>query len=241
MNNAQRVLLAVYLPLTLFILIMDNLFTGFDMVQYAKYAVIVTLFLAACWVDKAAAEQNMMTRAILLVTAADFFLVLLPTITGLDYTVIGAAGFSLAYICIIIANQKNFRLGLAEIMCAILVGGISLTVFLLLPLEEISRWRLIGVICFAMILAYMTWTSICTIFRRYYRLKVALILAFSAMLMFVSDLAVAYVHFNLHYTALYQPWMQNLVWAAYIPAWTLLAVVVSEDNPYHRVRWQNSS
>lgn len=237
MNNAQRVLLAVYLPLTAFILVVDNLFTGFDMVQYTKYAVMVTLFLAASWVDKAIAEQSLMSLALLFVAAADFFLVFLPTITGLDYSIVGAIGFSLAYLCLIIANQKNFGLGLAEVLCAVLIVGISVAVFMLLPLEGISGWMLLGVICFAMILAYMTWTSICTIFRKYYRLKVALLLAVSAMLMFISDLSVAYVHFNLQYTALYQPWMQNLVWAAYIPAWALLAVVVSEDNPRCRMVW----
>lgn len=237
MNNAQRVLLAAYLPLTAFILIVDNLFTGFDMVQYTKYAVIFTLYLAACWVNKAVAEQSIMSLALFFVAVADFFLVFLPTITGCDYTIVGTVWFSLAYLCLIIANQKNFGIGWAEFLCAVLIGGITVAIFLLLPLEEISGWKLLGVICFAMILAYMTWTSVCTIFRKYYRFKVALLLAFSAMLMFISDLVVAYVHFNLQYTALYQPWMQNIVWAAYIPAWTLLTVVISEDNPCRRIEW----
>ncbi len=232
MNNAQRVLLSVYLPLTVFILILDNFFTGYDLVQYVKYITVVTLYLAAQWVNKIGNEQQLMSLALLCVAIADLFLVLLPTITGFDYTVAGSAGFAAAYLCLIGANRKNYRIGVGEVISAILLVSISLAVLATLPLSEIPVWKLVGVLCFGVILNYMAWTSICTIFRRYYRIKIALLLAISAILMLVSDLAVAYVHFNLQYTALYQPWMQNVVWAAYIPAWTLLAVVISEDNPY---------
>lgn len=234
MNNAQRVLAAVYVPLTIFIVIADNCFTGYNLVQYVKYVTIVTLYLAARWVNKIGTEQYLMSLALFCVTVADLFLVFLPAITGFDYTVIGTAGFAAAYLCLIAANCKNCRIGAGEVISAVLVGGITLAVLASLPLLEMPAWKTAGVVCFAAILACMTWTSICTIFRKYYCIKVACLLAISGMLMFISDLAVAYVHFNLQYTAMYQPWMQNVVWAAYIPAWTLVAVVVCEENPYRK-------
>ncbi|HCF50729.1 MAG TPA: hypothetical protein DER60_10625 [Syntrophomonas sp.] len=232
MNNTQRVFLAVYLPATIFILMLDNMFTGANIVQYVKYSTMITLFLAARSVKKDGPEQQLMSMALLFVVIADFFLVFLPTITYSDFTAFGTAAFAAAYLCLIFATQKNFSLGRADIIMALMVGGISILAFLTMEMEEIQGAMLLGVIAFGVVLAYMTWTSICTIFRKYYRLKVAGLLALAGILMFISDLAVAYVHFNLAYTVFYQPWMQNIVWASYIPAWTLIALVISEDDPY---------
>lgn len=232
LNNTQRVFLAVYIPTTLLILILDNLFTGYSVVQYVKYSTIITLFLAASYVKKYAPEQRLMCIALLFVVIADFFLGFLPTLTGIKFPSFGTAAFALAYICLIIANQKNFKLGRAEIITALLVGGISILVFYSLELEGLQGVTPLGLISFGVILAYMAWTLICTVFRNYYRLKVCYLLALAGILMFISDVAVAYVHFNLAYTALYQPWMQNIVWAFYIPAWTIIALVISEEYPY---------
>ena len=160
MNNAQRVLLSVYLPLTVFILILDNFYTGYDLVQYVKYITVVTLFLAAQWVEKVGHEQQLMCLALLCVAIADLFLVLLPTLTGFDYTVAGSAGFAAAYLCLIGANGKNFRIGLGEIIRAILVGSTSLAVLATLPRLEMLSCKLVGVLCFGVILDYRTWRTI---------------------------------------------------------------------------------
>ncbi|NLX87847.1 MAG: hypothetical protein GXZ09_00335 [Syntrophomonadaceae bacterium] len=232
LNNAQRVFLAVYMPAAVLILVLDNLFTGESVVQYVKYSTMVTLFLAAAYVKKSAPEQRLMSIALLFVVIADFFLGFLPAITGCKFTAFGVGAFALAYICLIIANQKNFRLGRADIITALLIGGISMLAFYGLELGGLKGVTLLGLISFGVILTYMTWTMICTLFRHYYRLKVCYCLALAGILMYISDLAVAYVHFNLAYTALYQPWMQNLAWAFYIPAWTIIALVISEEDPY---------
>jgi hypothetical protein len=32
------------------------------------------------------------------------------------------------------------------------------------------------------------------------------------------------------YSKIFVPWLSNIIWAAYIPGWTLLAVIISEKN-----------
>lgn len=90
---------------------------------------------------------------------------------------------------------------------------------------------LVGAMLFGMVLCYMTWSGISTIFWQYYDLKTACLIAISASLILVSDLAVGIASFHPQYSGMFIPWLKNTVWATYIPAWTLLAAVVSEEHP----------
>ena len=43
MNNTQKSLLAIYIPMTILILIFDNIFPSENMVQYLRYTIMATL------------------------------------------------------------------------------------------------------------------------------------------------------------------------------------------------------
>jgi len=47
MNNSQRIILSGYLPVTLMLLILDNVYPGQDFVRIIKYIVIITLFISS--------------------------------------------------------------------------------------------------------------------------------------------------------------------------------------------------
>ena len=103
LNNAQG-FSAVYMPAAVLILVLDNLFTGESVVQYVKYSTMVTLFLAAACKKigsgTAADEHRPAVRG------QQIFPGIPPAITGCKFTAFGGC-FALAYICLIIANQKT--------------------------------------------------------------------------------------------------------------------------------------
>lgn len=230
MNKIQRILLAIYLPITLIILILDNICSGVYIVKYIKYAIMITLFLWATSIKRKTHEQRIMNLALFFVVVADFFLVFSTTIPNLkiNRAPFGIAGFFFAYLCLIVAYQKNFKIDKASILSAIPATSFFIYVFSSLQ-SYVKGLMLIGVAIFGVVLCYMTWTSICTIFRKYYNPKIAFVIAVSGILMFICDMGVAYTMFDPQYSQVFVPWLENIIWASYIPGWTLLTVVISEE------------
>lgn len=52
MGNTQRILIAIYFPITLLIVILDNIYPEENMVLYLKYTTMITLFLSALTIKK---------------------------------------------------------------------------------------------------------------------------------------------------------------------------------------------
>ncbi|MEQ8153695.1 MAG: hypothetical protein ABRQ25_02200 [Clostridiaceae bacterium] len=66
MNNSQRIILSVYLPVTMMLLILDNVYPEQDFVRIIKYTVIITLFVSSLSVKKKYKEQKLMTLSLFL-------------------------------------------------------------------------------------------------------------------------------------------------------------------------------
>lgn len=232
MNNTQRVLLAIYLPFTILVLIFDHLYPEADAVQYVKYAVMTTLFFSVLIMQKQCREQRILVLAFFFMVIADLLSVFSPTLHFINCNLkpLGSVGFLLAYLCLIIVYQKNFRIGQVEISAAVPIAALYIVGLLLLR-PYVDKVILVGAMLFGVVLCYMTWSGINTIFWQYYGLKTARLMAISASLILISDLAVGIASFHPQYSGMFIPWLKNIVWAAYIPAWTLLAAVVSEEHP----------
>jgi hypothetical protein len=232
MNNIQRSLLAIFIPMTILILIFDHIIPKDNMVNYVRYAIMISLFLVAISIKKKFSEQKLMALSFFFLVIADFFLVFCNTIDKIkmDLTPFGIAGFALAYICLILAYQKNFGVAKkAEIISAILMVIISIMISM--PLFSYVKGIMkIGAIGFSIVLSYMTWSSICTIFRSYYKKKIAIIIAISGTLMYICDFGVAYSLFHPYYSTVYIPLLKNIIWMAYIIGWTLLDITISEED-----------
>jgi len=52
MNNTQRSLLAVFIPMTILIIIFDNILPQEKMVNYVRYAIMISLFLVSISIKK---------------------------------------------------------------------------------------------------------------------------------------------------------------------------------------------
>jgi hypothetical protein len=172
-----------------------------------------------------------MATSFLFLVIADFFLVFANTIDNwkIDFSPFGAAGFLFAYLCLIVAYQKKFKVGKEEISTALPI--LIIFVYVVMSLKPyVKGFMLLGALIFGAVLCYMTWTSICTIFRKYFNPEITWLIAFSGILMFICDIGVAFSRFHPLYSKIYVPWLANLIWATYIPGWTLLAVIISEEN-----------
>ena len=241
MNNMQRILFVIYLPITFLILIFDHIYPIEDMVQYLKYTIMITLFLFSISIKKKFHEQKIMALSFFFLVIADFFLVFSTTLDNfkMDVSPFGVVGFLFAYLCLIVAYQKNFKIGKEEIMSGIPVVSVFMYVFISLQ-PYVNKHILIGTLIFGIVLCYMTWTGICTLFRNYFNLKISRLIAISSILMFICDLGVAFSKFHPVYSKMHVPWLDNIIWAAYIPGWTILAVIINEKNLLINVKDKSS-
>lgn len=232
MVNNQKILIAIYFPITILIFILDNIYPKENMVLYLKYTTMVTLFLSALIIKKKFFEQKLMVLSLFFLVIADFFLVFTGTIENLKMNLdpFGILGFLCAYLCLIAAYNKNFNLRRLEILVAIPFVIMFIGVFGLLIPYIYNPVMKIGTLIFGIVLTYMAWTSVCTIFRNYFTKKASWIIAISGVLMFICDVGVAFSMFYPPFTIKHTPWLTNIIWTAYVPGWTLLAVLIREKD-----------
>ncbi|WP_160687746.1 lysoplasmalogenase family protein [Clostridium sp. C2-6-12] len=232
MRNTQRILIAIYFPITVLIFILDNYYPKENMILYLKYTTMITLFLSALTIKKKFMEQKLMALSLFFLVIADFFLVFSGTIDNLKMNLdpFGILGFLCAYICLIVAYNKNFRLRVSEIFVAIPFVILFISLFSLLIPYIYNSVMKIGTIIFGIVLTYMAWTSVCTIFRNYFTKKASWIIAASGCLMFICDVGVAFSKFYPPLATTNSTWLTNIIWTAYVPGWTLLAVLICEED-----------
>lgn len=230
MGNAQRILIAIYFPITFLIFMFDNINPKENMVLYLKYTIMISLFLSALIIKKNFFEQKLMALSFFFLVIADFFLVFADTIQNLnmDVSPFGILGFLCAYLCLISVYQKNFKLRKAETLAAIPFVIIYIGVFSFLMPYISNVVMKAGTLIFGVVLSYMAWTSICTIFRNYFTKKASWIIAVSGCLMFICDVGVAFSMFYPPFVMQHTTWLINIIWTAYIPGWTLLDVLICE-------------
>ncbi|WP_227762699.1 lysoplasmalogenase family protein [Zhaonella formicivorans] len=230
MNNVQRRVLSTFLPLTVLILILDNIYPCSNAVYYVKYTTTVSLFLTAFALRKKYPEQILMTTAVFFVAAADFFFVFSRTMPELNVNreVAGTLFFLLAYLTLIYAWQKKIRQNRNEILAALVVTTIYTPSFL--KLYPHIGWTLLpGAAFFGLVLCYLAWTALCTVFRGYFLPRASYCIALAGLLMLISDLGVAHAVFNPAFAGRFVPWLSNFIWATYVPAWTLVVCLIAED------------
>lgn len=238
MNIIQKILITIYIPLTLLIIIYDNIFPQEIMVNYLRYFIIGTLMLVALISIKEYPEhpkKKYLSRSLIFVFIADFFLVFSKTIDFIEYNLnfLGLLGFMLAYICLIRMYKTKSKNKVKDLISSTpVIVAFALTVMELKPYLEGVLF--IGSLIFAIVIYYMLWTSICTLNRDYYSKKVSYLIATSGILMVICDMGVAFSMFHPNYAIIYSPLLKNIIWGAYIPAWTIVVVIINEKNLYKR-------
>jgi len=230
LNKQQKVLLLTFLVITVLVIFLDNLFPGAAAVSHFKFFVILTLFLIAFISEKKYPEQVTLTIAVFFLVMGDFFANFCSTLPEFNKVVVfGVLGFLWAYLLLTEVFKKKLRIGPGQLIAASPVLAVYIP-SLLSIYPYIDRSILPGVMLFSFVLCYMAWVSTCTIFNGYYRSAVSLRMALTGFLIFISDIAVGNSLFNPAYADHFIPWLKNIIWGTYIPAWTLVVVNIVEDN-----------
>ncbi|WP_418791721.1 lysoplasmalogenase family protein [Phosphitispora sp. TUW77] len=230
MNIIQKLLLATFLPLTVLFLVLDNLSPEAAYVNYIKFLSIISLCLTALLINKKYPEQKLLAAAMFFVMIGDFFLVFCSTyFDSGKFMPFGILGFTAAYLFVIAAVQKNFKISSFEAAAALPVLAITVpAVIILFPfINGIMRY---GLIIFIAILCYCSWICIGTVFRGYFTTKNSRLIALAGFLMLICDLGVGMATFHPYFSSSFVPWLKNIIWGAYVPAWTIIVVTIAEKN-----------
>lgn len=230
MNRIQRMVLSAFLTLTVMELLLVYIYDTSDLVRWVQFAGTVLLFMIAAMVKKEYREQRILVFGFLFSAIGDFFMILLPVIMkDADANLIGIVCFLLSYLFIIWAFNRNFRIKLSDGLLALPFIA-AVVYYFATMLIYIEGMMIIAVLLFSITIAIMAWTSVCTLVRGYFTKRVAIIAAIAATALFISDMGVAYALF-------YPPLkgsvlLEMFIRGTYVPAWTLLLVVVC-DNHIH--------
>lgn len=235
MNSEQNFILKIYLFLTAVIIVLDNILPNHFAVNYFKFTVVLTLFPVALLVGKSFREQWILVFAVFLMVLGDFFLTLcaaLPEPTE-DAGILGVISFLMSYLSLLGVFLKGCKKCPEQYLALIPVLA------LLLPacwavLPHVAARLLPGALIFALALGYMSWAAIGTLFSDYYSPAVSLRFALAGCLILISDIGVANRLFNPEYGQHFVWWLQNIVWGAYIPAWTLIVINVADERLLRR-------
>ena len=233
LNRFQKVILVIFLTITAVLLVLDRFLPGAVIVNTIKFTTVLALFFIAFIAKKRYPEQVFLTIAVFFVMMGDFLLNLC-SIYPLLYQrvmVMGGIDFLVAYSLLIWVGKKNMRFGYREILSALPL--IAVYVFTLGSLYSfIEKAMLIKVVPLSLVLFSMTWISLCTVFSNCYSPAVSSRMALSGVLILISDIAIANDFFNPNYAGQYVPWLKNIIWGAYVPAWTLVVLNITEDRMY---------
>lgn len=231
MDIHQKKLLGIFFSMTAFILILDHLFPGEKFVNYIKHATIIALLFFALMVPKKNPEKVIMCVALFFTVVGDFLLNFCAIFPGIvqKFFPYGVLSFSIAYLLLIIALQKNIMPSWREIISAIPVLAVIGPTFIVLS-PYIPAEIVYGSLLFSFVLAYMATISISTLFKGYFSKNVSIRIALAGFLILISDMGVAVEQFIPTYINNFTPWLKNIIWGTFIPAWTLILVNIAENN-----------
>jgi hypothetical protein len=232
-NNAQKVIFSVFLPLTALILVLDPTSSSFEKIQYVRFATVLALFFIVMILPKKFPEQKTMAPAFFCMALGDFFLVFIYTIEQIhkDLSWIGTLSFLTGYLFLIkayrkktISTGKNLAALVPFLTASILIGRA------LHPYAQ-GPAAVLG-IAFLAVLCTMAWRAATTLFTHHFSKKSAIMIAASGALMFLCDAGIAFSLFHPYYSTVYIAWLKNIVWTAYLIGWSLAAMVIAEDDLY---------
>ena len=225
MNSQQHLLLRIFLPWTVLILLLNQYLPDSGATSWLKFGATATLALTVLLKGGKSHHQKEMTAAILLAATGDLFLILLDAPGPLALA--GVLSFLTAYLLLIRAYGTGRKPGPGEAAAGLpFLLLIAVAAWWLSP--SVGTMVAIGGIAAGLVLSLMAWSAVRLLFGGPFKPPTARLLAASGMLMFLCDLGVA---LGLHpfFSGSGRVLLEQIIWAAYLPGWTLLALAVLED------------
>lgn len=247
MNKLQRTLLAVYLLLTLLIIMLDRSFPDSLAIRIFKFGTVCSLLVSARLIPKDYWEQRILTLALWFAVGGDFFLGFGPSIQLLGSLPVplGMLSYALAYLLLsqVFARHALGKNSLTptpvpafrpsypkfELLTALGIMAVFIPVFLsLAPFFHGIMFS--GALLFGLVLCCMAWKALSTLVKGYFNPRASRLIATAGVLIFASDLAVAFSLFHPEFSGSFIPWLENAIWGTFIPAWTLILLLIAEPD-----------
>lgn len=223
MNKIQRHLLCIYSLLTITVLILEHFWAASNYLRIYKTLIIISLFIISLMITRKFLIQKLLVYAIFFTAIGDCLFAVSSSTN--NFIGQGLFAFFNAYILLIIVFRQKVLPEKSELLAAFPVALFTGFYYLyLIPYisPELRPYTLLP----AAGLALVCWCGICTILQRVYTKRPAFLFAAAGCLILVSDCAISAGVFLPWYHN--NPWMLNLIWATFISAWTLIAVVTAE-------------
>jgi len=228
LSNTKRTILATYLTLTLLILLFTTLYSLESPALYLKFGVRIAMLLTAVVVTKKFSEQWILIPAFLCTIVSDYFFVFLratdPDLPNRE--LYGMIGFIAAYLFLIAAFQRNFRIGKKEVFTLIPFVIIFAAVLVLL-LDYAVGFMFWAAIVLGIVLCFTGMTMVSTLYRGYFQKSAAWMIASAGSVLFLSDMVVAFSIFHPYFKQ-FLLWKENLIWGTYMLGWILLLMIAGE-------------
>lgn len=241
LNRVQRGLAIVCLPIVVLDIGLDFLVPGSGLAAWGHYLPMLGLLAVAVRIRGKSRRQMLMTLAVWWMVIADIFLVLTGEIP-LDRRCsepLGVACFGLAYLHLIVAYRHRAIRGRHALLTAGVIIAVSLSAAGL-AWPQVPSGQRPGAALFVLILSAMTWLAVCAngrpgagsdtpAARPQNPYRSGRLTALSGILMFVCDLGVALRNYLPAGLGQLEPLLVIVVWSAYVPAWTLLVILMAES------------
>lgn len=230
MNKTQKVILAVFLALSVLSWFITVQFGIDDSVLIFKFGLRLTMLSAALVLMKGQREHLLIVVAFLFSVVSDYFFVLAQTFAQepANRQLFGMVGFIMAYPALILAFSRGIRLRRLDLMTAApFVLTFAIVLWFLLPYA--SGVLFLPAIILGVILCIFGWTSLAALYRAVYSAQSARLIALAGLLIFASDMVVA---FDVFHPALdgFVLWKELFVWITYVPGWTLYLMVMADES-----------
>lgn len=228
-RNFQRIIIVTYFILTILILVFTAVYSMTGPALYLKFGVRTGMFLTAivlCWKHHG---NKLLVTAFFFTLLSDFFFVFLRvTDPGLkNREMFGMLGFILAYMFIILAFKSHFKVGKKEVIS--IVPFVLVFAFVLVSLRKYAvGFMFWAAIVLGVVLCITGMIMVSGMFNDFYKKSVALRIAASGVILFLSDMVVAFSIFHPDYRG-FLLWKENTIWLTYMVGWTLLLSVLAED------------
>ncbi len=232
LNETQKKLAVGYGAATLSVLLIHAVYQGGPPSLILTFTTRLTMVAAAFMLKTKLREKRLLRTAFLFTLVSDFFFIFLKLFARdmPNRTLYGMLGFIIAYLFLILTFIRTIKWSVKALAAFVPFGLIFL--LLILNLRQFAAGMMypagIGI---GVILSITGMVTVSTLFSGYFTRKAAWFIALAGSLMFFSDLFVAYSIYDPAF-APFMLWKENMIWGTYVPAWTLLLLLLAEDNPY---------
>lgn len=228
MKKSTKILIAVFGFFTLLIMGFNYLWQDQNPALILKFFVRILMVATAIGIKKEHKYQTLLAVAFGFTLFSDFFFVLMRCFSP-DFSyrnLLGITGFIGAYLFLVLAFFKGIRFSRSAFFTALPFLAVYIVVLIDL-FRYVEGALLAAAIILGIILVVMATVLIGTIKRETFPKKAAVLASISAVLLFGSDIVVAYslFHPDFHHFILVK---ENFIWVTYMAGWLALLCILNE-------------